>query len=160
MRPALFLDRDGVINVDKGYVHRIEDWEWRPGIFDVIRGFRALGHLVIVVTNQSGIGRGIFSDGDLRHLTEWMDAELERFGASIDGFYFCPHVPRDNCDCRKPASGMILRAAKWNNIDLAASTLIGDRETDIEAGRAAGVGHLILWKQGQQQTGLGFTPIK
>ncbi len=148
MRPALFLDRDGVINVDKGYVHRIEDWEWRPGIFDVIRGVKALGHLVVVVTNQSGIGRLTYSIGDFWRLSEWMQDEMRIKRAAIDGLYFCPHTPDDNCDCRKPKPGLILRAAAIHDIDLAASTLIGDRETDIEAGLAAGVGHLILWKQG------------
>lgn len=146
MRPALFLDRDGVINIDKGYVHRIEDWEWRPGIFDVIRGFRALGHLVIVVTNQSGIGRGMFTEQQYKDLNIHMQGLLLVERATVMAAYHCPHMPDDNCECRKPKPGMILRAAEDWDIDLAASTLIGDRETDIEAGRAAGVGYLILWR--------------
>lgn len=145
MRPALFMDRDGVINVDKGYVHRIEDWEWRPGIFDVIRGFKALGHLVVGVTNQSGIGRGMFDQAQYRTLTNYYTGILESMGARVDAVYHCPHTPDDNCDCRKPKPGLILWAAAIHEIDLAASTLIGDRETDIEAGRAAGVWNLILW---------------
>lgn len=146
MKPALFLDRDGVINVDKGYVHKIEDWEFRPGIFDVIRGFRALGHLVIVVTNQSGIGRGFYTHQQYCQFTHAIRSNLLARGAALDAIYHCPHTPKDQCECRKPKPGMILKAARDHKINLARSTLIGDRVTDIKAGRAAGVGHLILWR--------------
>lgn len=146
-RPALFLDRDGVINVDKGYVNRIQDIEIQAGIVDVIKDYRSRDHIVIVVTNQSGIGRGYFTHQQYRACSAEIRRQLADSGAPVDAEYHCPHVRYDNCECRKPRPGMILRAANAWGIDLARSTLIGDRQTDIEAGKAAGVGHLILWRQ-------------
>lgn len=150
MNRALFLDRDGVINVDKGYVYRPEDVVLRPGIVDIIRGFRALGHWIIVVTNQSGIGRGHYTQAQYVACNRAILAQLAMQGAgipSIDRAYHCPHRPDEGCECRKPRPGMILQAAQDHDIDLAASTLIGDRVSDIEAGRAAGVGNCILWRK-------------
>ena len=146
MKPALLLDRDGVINIDTGYVSRAVDIQFRKGIFDIMRGFKMLGHLLVVVTNQSGIGRGLFTEQEFRDVTAYMVGYCAGKGAQIDRVYHCPHAPDDECQCRKPLPGMILQAARELDIDLERSTLIGDKQTDIDAGRAAGVGHLILWR--------------
>ncbi len=150
--PALFLDRDGVINEDFGFVHRAEDFVLVPGIVELIQAADKTGYKVIVITNQSGIGRGLFTEDDFHRLTEHMKSVLAAEGARIDAVYFCPHHPTDaigayqrTCDCRKPAPGMILQAAKEHNLDLERSILIGDSARDIEAANAAGVGETCLF---------------
>jgi D-glycero-D-manno-heptose 1,7-bisphosphate phosphatase len=151
-RPALFLDRDGVINVDRAYVHKREDFEFIDGIFDLCRQARAFGYLIIVVTNQAGVGRGYYTEQDFAELTAWMCDIFSKEKASIDKVYFCPTHPesaieqyRTESDFRKPAPGMILLAAKEFNISLHDSILVGDKISDVEAGFAAGVGHNILY---------------
>lgn len=151
MKPALFLDRDGVINVDYAYVHTREKFDFIPGIFDLCRKARQLGYLIVVVTNQAGIGRGYYSEEQFWELTEWMHSVFQENGAEIDRVYFCPFHPvhgvgkykLDSGD-RKPKPGMILRAAVELQIDLARSILVGDKETDLEAAAAAGIGTKIL----------------
>jgi D-glycero-D-manno-heptose 1,7-bisphosphate phosphatase len=147
----LFLDRDGVINVDTGHPHKIEDIVFIDGIVDLILTAKSAGAKIIVVTNQSGIGRGMYSEQEFRGLMDWMNAELKKHGASWDEYYFCPHVPSnsdddpaDACECRKPKPGLILRAAREYNIDLARSALVGDKASDILAGGAAGIGNAFL----------------
>lgn len=149
-RPALFLDRDGVINVDHGYVHREADFEFVDSIFPLVAAANGAGYAVIVVTNQAGIGRGYYSEADFHALTEWMCARFLANGASIDAVYFCPDHPQHGIgrfkrqsDCRKPAPGMLLQAERDHTLDLARSVLIGDKPSDIEAGRRAGVGTLL-----------------
>lgn len=151
-RPALFLDRDGVINVDRAYVHKREDFEFIDGIFDLCRQARAFGYLIIVVTNQAGVGRGYYTEQDFAELTAWMCDIFSKEKASIDKVYFCPTHPesaieqyRTASDFRKPGPGMILLAAKEFNISLHDSILVGDKFSDVEAGLAAGVGHNILY---------------
>lgn len=154
-RRALFLDRDGVINVEKNYVHRIEDFEFLPGIFEFCKTAAGLGFVLVVITNQAGIGRGYYTEADFRRLTDWMLAEFQVRGILIDRVYHCPYHPtagvgvyrRESFD-RKPNPGMILKARDELGLDLAASVLIGDKDSDIEAGRTAGVGHLLLLGQG------------
>lgn len=153
--PALFIDRDGVINREKQYVHRREDFEFIDGVFAACREAAALGYKLVVITNQAGIARGYYSEDDFHALTAWM---LERFaqqGVIIDGVYFCPHHPaagvgdyRKACDCRKPEPGLILQAADDLGLDLATSAIVGDKPSDIEAGRRAGVGTCILVRSG------------
>lgn len=147
---ALFLDRDGVINVEKNYVYRIEDFEFIDGIFELCAHAQNRGFKLIVITNQAGIGRGYYTEADFQHLTDWMlDAFRER-GIAIDRVYHCPFHPtagigeyrRESFD-RKPNPGMILQAWKDLDLDLSQCVLIGDKDSDIEAGRAAGVGCLI-----------------
>lgn len=145
-RRALFLDRDGVINVDRGYVSRPEDVEFVDGIFDVVAAARRAGYLVIVVTNQAGIGRGYYTESDFHRLMAWVDGQLALRGGGLDAVYFCPFHPehgvgayRRESDCRKPAPGMFLRAAREWDIDLAGSIMVGDKASDAEAARAAGV---------------------
>jgi len=149
-RPALFLDRDGVINVDRGYVHRAEEIEFVEGIFDLVRAAAEFGYLVVVITNQAGIGRGYYSQADFHRLMDWIAAQFIDRQCRIDAVYFSPFHPehglgeyRRHSDCRKPAPGMLLRAQRELDIDLANSILIGDKQSDIEAGIAAGVGVVL-----------------
>ncbi|MBB3898675.1 D-glycero-alpha-D-manno-heptose-1,7-bisphosphate 7-phosphatase [Roseococcus suduntuyensis] len=142
-RRALFLDRDGVVNEDLGYVHRIEDFHFRPGIFELCRAARGLGMALVVVTNQSGIGRGMYSEEDFAALTAWMCARFAQEGAALDRVEHCPDVAPSRR--RKPAPGMILDAAAALELDVAASVMVGDRRTDMAAAKAAGVGLRLLF---------------
>jgi D-glycero-D-manno-heptose 1,7-bisphosphate phosphatase len=151
-RSALFLDRDGVINVDHGYVHRPEQFEFVPGIFELARFWTAeLGRPIVVVTNQSGIGRGLFGESAYADLTRWMCDRFAAEGAAITRVYHCPYHPRHGvgayrCDhpWRKPNPGMIVQAASDLGLDLARSAIMGDSMSDIAAGAAAGVGLRVL----------------
>jgi D-glycero-D-manno-heptose 1,7-bisphosphate phosphatase len=151
LRRAVFFDRDGVVNIDRGYVSRLEDFEFVPGFIDGARFLHGAGYALIVITNQSGIGRGLYTEQDFAALTDWLKGALAAHGAPLAGVYYCPHHPseaigvyRTHCDCRKPAPGLLLRAASELSLDLASSVMFGDRATDLEAARAAGVGRRIL----------------
>ncbi len=160
---ALFLDRDGVVNRDDGHVHRIEDFHFLDGIFSLCRAAKDIGYLVVVVTNQSAIARGYCSAEDFRRLSLWMMAQLAVEGGSITRTVGCPHhpdfptagMPRQ-CPCRKPAPGMILRAAQDLGIDLADSVLVGDQKTDVESGFLAGVGMRILLSSARAPAAVSF----
>jgi D-glycero-D-manno-heptose 1,7-bisphosphate phosphatase len=150
-RWALFLDRDGVINADFGYVHRVDQIVFLEGIFDLCRAARVQGYAIVVITNQAGIGRGLYSEADFQTLMAWMTGAFSREGAPVDGVYHCPHHPehglgayRVHCACRKPEPGMLLEAQRDLSLDLARSILIGDKMHDIEAARRAGVGRRVL----------------
>lgn len=143
---ALFLDRDGVINVDKHHVYRIEDCEFVDGIFDLCREYKKQGYLIIVVTNQAGIAKGVYTEEDYFKFRDYVHEEFEKQRCAIDAEYYCPYHTeatidkyRKNSYDRKPNPGMLLKAASDYNIDLSKSILIGDKESDIEAGIAAGV---------------------
>ena len=151
-RGAIFFDRDGVLNEDVGYLHRIEDFRWVEGARDALAIVQRAGLLAIVVTNQSGVARGYYDEADVDALHAWMRTDLARDGIRITAFYSCPYlgdavidryrVP-DHPD-RKPNPGMVLRAiADWN-IDPARSLIVGDKPRDIEAGRRAGVAGLLF----------------
>lgn len=151
MRRAAFLDRDGVVNLDHGYVVRREKFSFVPGMLDGARRLHQLGFALVVVTNQSGIGRGFYSVAEFERLTEWMKSEFTAANAPLSGVYYCPHHPAEArgeyrvvCECRKPAPGMLLAAASDLDLDLGASVLIGDRESDLVAARAAGVPTRVL----------------
>lgn len=150
-RKAAFLDRDGVINLDRAYVSRWEDFEFVPGAIDAMRRLKQAGYALVVVTNQSGIARGYYSEAQYQALTAAMKQALADAGAAVDAVYHCPHHSKGEvaelaieCDCRKPAPGMILRAAQELNLSLADSILVGDKPSDIEAARAAGVGKAYI----------------
>jgi D-glycero-D-manno-heptose 1,7-bisphosphate phosphatase len=146
-RPALFLDRDGVLNEDPGYVYRWEEFRWIEGAREAVAAFNAAGWWVFVVTNQSGIGRGYYTEDDVKALHARMSESLAEVGGRIDAYYYCPHHP-DAADeayrhpdppDRKPNPGMLLRAmADWP-VDRARSLMVGDKDGDVEAGRRAGV---------------------
>lgn len=150
VRRAVFLDRDGVLNQDRGYVSRPEDFEWLPGVMHALRTLQRAGLALVVVTNQSGIARGLYGPAEYANLTAWMHSELARHGITLDGVHHCPHLPdaplaawRRHCDCRKPTPGMLRRAARDLRLDLAACVMVGDKPSDILAGRAAGVAACI-----------------
>jgi len=150
-RRAAFLDRDGVVNIDHGYVFRSEDFEFVPGTLAACAQLHRRGMLLVVVTNQSGIGRGLYGEDDFRRLSAWMSAEFAAAGAPLAGVYHCPHHPQATlapfrlaCDCRKPAPGLLLAAARELSLDLSRSVLFGDKASDIEAALAAGVAQRVL----------------
>ena len=151
LRPALFLDRDGVINVERNYVHRIEDFEFLEGIFDLCRAAAERNMPIVVVTNQAGIGRGYYSEAQFLTLTDWMQARFEEERAPVAAVYCCPYHPekgvgkyRKESFDRKPNPGMLLRARDELGLDLSRSILIGDKGSDIAAAKAAGVGLTVL----------------
>ena len=152
MKRAVFLDRDGVIVKDTGYTHKIEDLEIIDGAAEAIKTFNKADFLVIIISNQSGIARGLYREENLEIFNQEMIKRLKVLGAKIDSIYFCPHHPTEAnverynrvCECRKPAPGMILKASKEHNIDLKHSWMIGDRESDIKAGKTAGCKTILI----------------
>lgn len=151
LRPALFLDRDGVINIDHGYVYRQEDVEFVDGIFELVAQAHRAGYLVIIVTNQAGIGRGYYDEADFHALMDWMSNRFIGQGGKIDAVYFCPDHPEHgigkyyrNTEFRKPGAGMLLQAAQEWGIDMQHSIMVGDKLSDMEAGRTAEVGTLFF----------------
>ncbi|WP_175968310.1 D-glycero-beta-D-manno-heptose 1,7-bisphosphate 7-phosphatase [Burkholderia sp. BCC0322] len=168
-RKALFLDRDGVINVDYGYVHRQQDCVFVDGIFDLVQLANATGHRVVVVTNQAGIGRGYFSELQFVAFMNWMRRSFEERGARIDRVYFCPHHPeagigryRQACACRKPQPGMLNDARRDLDLDMSTSILVGDKRSDLDAGARAGVGRRFLFvgdRPGRAETESGIDVV-
>ena len=146
MHKALFLDRDGVVNVEKNYLHKMEEFELVEGIVEVCRAYQEQGYLIIVVTNQSGISRGYYTQEDFAILSEWMVEYFKVLGVTITHIYHCPHHESIDgvCECRKPEPGMFLEAQKEYDLDMPHSVMIGDNERDIEAALRAGVGTNIL----------------
>lgn len=150
-RPAVFFDRDGILNVDKDYLYKIEDFEWMPGAREAIKLCNDLGHYAFVVTNQSGVARGYYGVDDIHRLHDWMSSDLAAIGAHIDDFQYCPYheegtveAYRRASDRRKPAPGMILDCLKAWPVRIEGSLLVGDNIRDIEAAVAAGIpGHLF-----------------
>ncbi|MDR1285596.1 MAG: D-glycero-beta-D-manno-heptose 1,7-bisphosphate 7-phosphatase [Campylobacteraceae bacterium] len=140
---AIFLDRDGVINEDIGYVYKQEDFIFTDGVFEALKYFQKCGYLLFIVTNQSGIARGYYSENDFLSLSQYMLKEFNDNGITITKIYYCPHSPETNCKCRKPNPKMLLDAKKEFNINMSVSWLIGDKISDIEAGLRAGVKNLI-----------------
>lgn len=144
MRPAVFLDRDGAIIVDKNYLSDPEGVELLPNAIEGLLQFQSAGFLLIIITNQSGVGRGMFTAKDAEAVNERLVQVLSRNGITITDTYYCPHAPDDHCQCRKPLPGMILEAAAKHGIDLSRSITIGDKESDVKAGQAAGCRLSIL----------------
>ena len=154
-RRAVFLDRDGVINRDRNYLYHIDDFYFLPGAVCGLRQLQDQGYVLAVITNQSGIARGYYSQSDYDRLTAHMKAELSNLGISLAAVRHCPHLPdavvpeyRIDCDCRKPQPGMIVDIATHLGLDLGNSILVGDKVSDVQAGRAAGVGSCFLVRSG------------
>jgi D-glycero-D-manno-heptose 1,7-bisphosphate phosphatase len=165
---ALFLDRDGVVNVEIGYLHRIEDFKFMPGIVSLCRTAMRLGYRLVVVTNQAGIARGFYSEADYATLTAWMCGELRREGVEFDAVYHCPYHPehgigeyRREHEDRKPGTGMLRRAVREFGITLADSVMVGDRCSDIAAANSAGLRQAFL-VEGTEATGCGgnYLPVR
>jgi D,D-heptose 1,7-bisphosphate phosphatase len=157
-RPAVFLDRDGTINLDAGYVDRLERFELYPFAIDAIRLFRQAGYLAIILTNQAGVAHGLYGEDFVATVAEYLSERAKLGGTEIDGHYYCPHLPdaevaryRVDCDCRKPKPGLALRAAADLGIDLPRSVVIGDRWRDISVARAIGSRGILV------KTGYGAT---
>ena len=137
---AVFLDRDGTININNSeYTHKINDFKFFPGVIPALKKLSKTDYKIIIATNQSGIGRGYFKESDLKRLHNWMLKELKSNGVRVDKIYHCPHGPDDNCLCRKPGIGMFLKAVGDFNINLSKSWFVGDRESDVIAGREANI---------------------
>lgn len=144
MKKALFLDRDGVINEDKGYTYKIEEFVFKTDIFKALKVYQDLGYLIMVVTNQSGINRGYYTEEDFLQLTAFMCKELKKQGVVVAKVYHCPHRPEEECECRKPKPTMLLKAQREFNIDMQNSIMIGDKLSDMQAGYNAGIKKLFL----------------
>lgn len=162
---TLFLDRDGVVNVDAGYTHRCADFVFMPGIFDLAAAAVTAGMGVVVITNQAGIGRGYYDEAALATLSRWMVSAFAERGVPVARVYYCPHHPdapagpyRRDCPCRKPSPGMLLAASRDLGISLPTSMLVGDKATDVQAGAAAGVGTLALL--GADPLPAGLPPVQ
>lgn len=157
-RPAVFLDRDGTINLDAGYIDRLERLELYPFAIDAIRLFRRAGYLVVVITNQAGVAQGLYGEDFVETVAQFLSEQARRGDTEIDGHYYCPHSPdavveryRIDCDCRKPKAGMVRRAAEELGIDLSRSVVIGDRWRDLAVARAVGARAVLV------KTGYGAT---
>ncbi|HSD17985.1 MAG TPA: HAD family hydrolase [Thermomonas sp.] len=153
-RRALFLDRDGVINLNHGYVHTPANTDWVPGIFELVADAHARGYLPIIVTNQAGIGRGLYDEATFLAYTAWMHAQFAARGTPLLATFWCPHHPdagvgdyRIDCDCRKPRPGMLQAAVARFGIDPARSLMVGDKQGDLDAAAAAGIPARLLREQ-------------
>mgnify|MGYP006151149485 CR=1 FL=1 len=147
---TIFLDRDGVINKEVNYLHKIDDFEFIEGIFMACLYFQTLGYKIIIITNQSGISRGYYDENDFQKLTEWMLQKFESNNINILDIFHCPHGPQSVCDCRKPKPGMFLKAKKKYNIDMKSSWMIGDKKDDIIAANNSGIFNTILLRSGHR----------
>ena len=141
---TIFLDRDGVINKETGYLHKIEDFKFINGVFEACQHYEQLGYKIVIVTNQSGISRGHYSEDDFRNITDWMITQFNKNNIQILDTFHCPHSPISKCDCRKPKPGMILEAISSNNLKYNECIMIGDSLKDIEAANSAGIDVLLL----------------
>ena len=147
---TIFLDRDGVINKEVGYLHKIEDFEFINGVFEACLYFQSLNYQIIIVTNQSGIGREYYDENTFHVVNNWMLNQFKDQGVNILDVFFCPHTPESDCNCRKPKPGMFNQANDKYGIDMKRSWMIGDKEADIQAANAANIQNTILVKSGHQ----------
>jgi len=151
---VVFLDRDGVINKEIGYLYKSKEFRFIDGIFEACKHFQSLGYKLIIVTNQSGIARGYYQEEDFLSLTKWMLAQFNNQDIHILDVFFCPHGPKSTCNCRKPQPGMFLKARDKYGIDMENSWVIGDKESDIGAANSAGVINTIIVKSGHRVDGI------
>ena len=151
---VVFLDRDGVINKEVGYLHKSKDFKFIGGVFEACHFFQKLGYNLIVITNQSGIARGYYQEEDFHTLTKWMLEQFANRSVDMLDVFFCPHGPESICKCRKPQPGMLLEARDKFDIDMENSWMIGDKEADVDAASAAGITNTILVKSGRNTDGI------
>ncbi|MCK5780172.1 MAG: D-glycero-beta-D-manno-heptose 1,7-bisphosphate 7-phosphatase [Psychrilyobacter sp.] len=151
MKKCVFLDRDGNINVEVDYLHKVEDFKFIEGAIDAIKIFKELGYLVVVVTNQSGVARGYYDESSVLELHNHLQNEVKLIGGDIDGFYYCPHHPekgigsyKKKCDCRKPEPGMFYSAKRDLNIDFSKSIMVGDKISDVKGGMNLGMRSILV----------------
>ena len=147
---AFFLDRDGVINKEVGYLHEIKKFELISGVIPTLNYIQKKGYKIVVITNQSGIGRGLYSEKQFLKLNDWMIGFFKKNKIIISGVFYCPHTPDDKCECRKPKPTLFSNAEEEFSIDMKKSWAIGDKESDILAAKAAGVGNSILVRSGHK----------
>ena len=162
MRRSIFLDRDGVIIENReAYVRSWADVEFIPGALPALAQAALTDYAIVVVTNQAGIGKGLIDAADSEAINQRLRGEVERAGGRLDGIYVCPHTEADDCDCRKPKPGLLLRAARELGLDLARSWLIGDAQTDLQAAQAAGVQSLLVLtgRGAEQQAAHGLESV-
>ena len=159
MNRAVFLDRDGTIAKDVPYCSCPEDFELLSGVGEGIRILNEAGFRVVVITNQSGIARGYFTEEILEKIHQKMKSDLAKYGANIEAIYYCPHHPDEGCNCRKPKPTLIFQAAKEHNIDLTKSFFIGDKSQDIEAGHAAGCKTVLILSLNDEATASEEYPV-
>ena len=138
-QPTIFMDRDGIINIDEGYTHRIDQFGFVDGIIAACQRWQAAGYALVVITNQSGIDRGYYTDADFKTLTDWMVTEFSKKDVTIAAVYYCPHTPEFGCSCRKPNPGMLLHAIRLYQLEPTQCWMIGDKESDITAAINAGI---------------------
>ncbi len=150
MNKIIFLDRDGVINQEVGYLYKIKDFVFIDGAFEACRYFHTTGFKIIIITNQSGIAKGYYNTNDFDKLNAWMLAEFKKHDVDILDIFYCPHDPEDNCQCRKPKPRMLVKAQKKYNIDMQKSWMIGDKEADVQAANSADITNTILVRSGHR----------
>lgn len=150
-KPAIFLDRDGTLNMERGYVYKIEDFDYIDGALESLRQLQDWGYMLVIITNQSGIARGYYTEADFQNLTHWMLSDLERRKIYIDGVYYCPHHPEGKikyytrqCHCRKPGTELFYRAARELDVDFGKSVAVGDRLRDLEICKETGAKGVLL----------------
>ena len=147
---TIFLDRDGVINKEINYLHKINDFEFIGGVYEACRNLINLDYKIIIITNQSGISRGYYTQNDFKLITKWMVEQFENNKIKILDVLHCPHSPDSNCNCRKPKPGMLNEANNKYNINMGESWMIGDSESDIRAANLAGIKKTILVRSGHK----------
>ena len=147
---VFFVDRDGVINKEVGYLHEISKFEFIEGVIDGLKTIIDEGYEIIIITNQSGIGRGMYDINTFETLNDWMLKQFESKGVKILDVFFCPHSPDENCNCRKPKPGLFLEAQKKFNINMEESWSVGDKETDVEAASLSGISNKVLVRSGHK----------
>ena len=161
MVKAIFLDRDGVINYDnQGYISKFENFDFIAGVFESLKKYQELGFLLFVVTNQSGIGRGYYSESDFLKLNDLMLREFSTRGINISKVYYCPHSPKDNCECRKPNNKLLLECMKSFKIDFSKSYFIGDKQSDIDCANSVSMKSFLVKKDCDFELQRVFEEIK